>query len=350
MGRQNKGGAFDGDSLSGRSTEHRGKPSLGGLCPCCAPLANGLEVALSVPRSRDRKLLQIETVPVAHVGFLCGQKIAPATRCWSAVNGCAQKRATSPRPPRTKLVEGVAVVRDVFAEFEESLSASDRLGLFVMEALICAPKNGRGASIAASWRHDAPDRLLVEAIDGGPGPIWQYSWNGEFSFIRFARSLRAARRVHDLGRARRPRSGRPTPSRHCRRMAMRGTSHPTVAFAKSQNGEPRYAVQHRLAGAGAPEEAGAERARSQLFARLVAGAAGHAGRRLHGSHAERLCRPAGKNRRPLQRDRLLQRPHGAGARASRTGRRPRRQDPHARPPGGDRRRLGRHGNLGQFAD
>ncbi len=77
---------------------------------------------------------------------------------------------------------------------------------------------------------------------------------------------------------------------------------------------------------------------------------GHAGRRFLGADGRPPGRPHGQGRRHLQRDRRRQPAHGEAARARRPGGRPRGQDPPARALRPVRRRLGRDGILGQFAD
>lgn len=156
-------------------------------------LAKGLEVAPSVLWSRDRKLLQVETVTVAYVSFLLAQTISAARRVARGRKLLSTKARAVSEAAADKLIEAPAVVREVFAETEESLYSSDRFGRFVMEALIGAAKNDHRAGNAASGRHDAPDRSLVEAIHDGPGPTWQRSWMANsLSFVSRAACARVA--------------------------------------------------------------------------------------------------------------------------------------------------------------
>ena len=138
--------------------------------------ANSLEAAPSVVRSRGRKLLQIETIPIGGAGFLLVKKSAPSDPVARLQMMLSAKARNAAAAAAANFVEGVAAVWQVVAQFDKGVNSSDQFGLFVFfEALISAIKYRRRASIAISWRRDAPDRLLVEAADGGSSLTWRCS-------------------------------------------------------------------------------------------------------------------------------------------------------------------------------
>jgi hypothetical protein len=121
-------------------------------------------------------LLQIETIPIGGAGFLLVKKSAPSDPVARLQMMLSAKARNAAAAAAANFVEGVAAVWQVVAQFDKGVNSSDQFGLFVFfEALISAIKYRRRASIAISWRRDAPDRLLVEAADGGSSLTWRCS-------------------------------------------------------------------------------------------------------------------------------------------------------------------------------